>query len=410
MKIKQLAAALALTAFASSAALAASLPDVPVPFKSGAGAINDGVIYVGLGTAGQDWYKLDTKSAQPQWQKIAAFPAPARDQAQAVALNGKIYVFGGCGKIDSDITSVSNEVFEYDPATDTWTKLLTRSPIGLTGHTVVTADGKNALVIGSVNKEIFDGYFSDVDYANKAGDKALLDKINADYNGKLVKDYFFNKAILQYDPQNNLWTTVGNLPYFGTAGSAVAVDPADHSVFVVNGEEGAFHGEIHSVVNVRKADVRDVVFDAALMHVRLVGNDQCGRDIRYGLAVLLVVVADGHHDLRGAYGAHTHTRKDLIREDGARLRVIFAVDAVADVVQIARDLCQADALFVLSERAQKFARPLAYDPRVPAGMFGKPERLDLLFAHFHDRFDLAILPERRHRHAHGSQLRYDKAA
>lgn len=236
MKIKQLAAALALTAFASSAALAASLPDVPVPFKSGAGAINDGVIYVGLGTAGQDWYKLDTKSAQPQWQKIAAFPAPARDQAQAVALNGKIYVFGGCGKIDSDITSVSNEVFEYDPATDTWTKLLTRSPIGLTGHTVVTADGKNALVIGSVNKEIFDGYFSDVDYANKAGDKALLDKINADYNGKLVKDYFFNKAILQYDPQNNLWTTVGNLPYFGTAGSAVAVDPADHSVFVVNGE------------------------------------------------------------------------------------------------------------------------------------------------------------------------------
>lgn len=236
MKIKQLAAALALTAFASSAALAASLPDVPVPFKSGAGAINDGVIYVGLGTAGQDWYKLDTKSAQPQWQKIAAFPAPARDQAQAVALNGKIYVFGGCGKIDSDITSVSNEVFEYDPATDTWTKLLTRSPIGLTGHTVVTADGKNALVIGSVNKEIFDGYFSDVDYANKVGDKDLLAKINADYNGKLVKDYFFNKAILQYDPQNNLWTTVGNLPYFGTAGSAVAVDPADHGVFVVNGE------------------------------------------------------------------------------------------------------------------------------------------------------------------------------
>ena len=236
MKIKQLAAALALTAFASSAALAASLPDVPVPFKSGAGAINDGVIYVGLGTAGQDWYKLNTKSAQPQWQKIAAFPAPARDQAQAVALNGKIYVFGGCGKIDSDITSVSNEVFEYDPATDTWTKLLTRSPIGLTGHTVVTADGKNALVIGSVNKEIFDGYFSDVDYANKVGDKDLLAKINADYNGKLVKDYFFNKAILQYDPQNNLWTTVGNLPYFGTAGSAVAVDPADHSVFVVNGE------------------------------------------------------------------------------------------------------------------------------------------------------------------------------
>lgn len=236
-KLKHLAAAVALSAAAASASYAQSLPDTPVPFKSGAGAISDGVIYIGLGTAGKDWYKLDTKASEPKWDKIAQFPENSRDQAQAVALNGKIYVFGGNGKITSDVISVSNEVFEYDPKTDTWTKLLTRSPIGLTGHTVVTADGKNALLVGSVNKEIFDGYFKDVDYATKAGDKKLLDKINADYTGKQIKDYFFNKAILQYDPVNNLWTTVGNLPYFGTAGSAVAVNPEDHSVFVVGGEK-----------------------------------------------------------------------------------------------------------------------------------------------------------------------------
>ena len=236
MKIKHLAAALALGAMATTSAFAAALPDVPVPFKSGAGAMNDGVIYIGLGTAGQDWYKLDTKAESPKWEAIAKFPEAARDQAQAVALNNKIYVFGGVGKINSDILSVSNEVFEYDPTTDTWTKLLTRSPIGLTGHTVVSADGKNAIVIGSVNKEIFDGFFKDLDYAAKAGDKDLSAKINADYISKPVKDYFFNKAVLQYDPQTNLWSNLGDLPYFGTAGSAVAVDPQDQSVFVVNGE------------------------------------------------------------------------------------------------------------------------------------------------------------------------------
>ena len=207
MKIKHLAAALALGAMATTSAFAAALPDVPVPFKSGAGAMNDGVIYIGLGTAGQDWYKLDTKAESPKWEAIAKFPEAARDQAQAVALNNKIYVFGGVGKINSDILSVSNEVFEYDPATDTWTKLLTRSPIGLTGHTVVSADGKNAIVIGSVNKEIFDGFFKDLDYAAKAGDKDLSAKINADYISKPVKDYFFNKAVLQYDPQTNLWSS-----------------------------------------------------------------------------------------------------------------------------------------------------------------------------------------------------------
>ena len=222
MKIKHLAAALALGAMATTSAFAAALPD--------------GVIYIGLGTAGQDWYKLDTKAESPKWEAIAKFPEAARDQAQAVALNNKIYVFGGVGKINSDILSVSNEVFEYDPATDTWTKLLTRSPIGLTGHTVVSADGKNAIVIGSVNKEIFDGFFKDLDYAAKAGDKDLSAKINADYISKPVKDYFFNKAVLQYDPQTNLWSNLGDLPYFGTAGSAVAVDPQDQSVFVVNGE------------------------------------------------------------------------------------------------------------------------------------------------------------------------------
>lgn len=239
MMIKHIAAVLALTTatlLGSNSFAATDLPDVPVPFKAGAGAMYKGVIYVGLGTAGQSWYKIDTKAASPKWEEIAAFPDAARDQAQAVALDGKIYVMGGCGKINSDITSVSNEVYAYDIAANKWSKILTRSPIGLTGHTVASVDGKNALVVGSVNKEIFDGFFADMDYANKNNDKKLLDKINADYIGKPVKDYFFNKAILQYDPVNNLWSTLGDLPYFGTAGSAVAVNPKDKSVMVVGGE------------------------------------------------------------------------------------------------------------------------------------------------------------------------------
>lgn len=231
MKIKHLVSALAMTAFVSSAAMAAALPDFPVPFKTGSGAMVDGVIYVGLGTAGQDWYKLDTKAETKEWAKIAPFPAPAVDQSQTVAINGKLYVFGG---FDGKAQVVSNDVHEYDPKTNTWKKLMTRSPIGLTGHTVVSADGKTAVLIGSVNKEIFDGYFEDVKTA--ANDKALLDKVNADYNGKKTKDYFFNKTIFQYDVANNLWFNLGELPYYGLAGAAAAVNPADQSVFVVGGE------------------------------------------------------------------------------------------------------------------------------------------------------------------------------
>ena len=233
--LKQLAVAAALGAMVSSSAFAAALPDTPVPFKSGAGAMNDGVIYIGLGTAGQDWFKLDTKAKSPKWEAIAKFPEAARDQAQAVALNGKIYVLGGVGKIKSDLTSVSNEVFEYDPKKNTWTKVLTRSPIGLTGHTVVTNDGKTALVVGSVNKEIFDGFFYDLSVAAK--DPALNAKVNKDYISKPVEDYLFSNTVLQYNPAENQWYVLGDLPSFGTAGSAVAVDPKDKSVMVVSGEK-----------------------------------------------------------------------------------------------------------------------------------------------------------------------------
>ncbi|MDI8106932.1 hypothetical protein MJN85_29700, partial [Salmonella enterica subsp. enterica serovar Anatum] len=42
---------------------ATTLPDIPEPLKNGTGAIdNNGVIYVGLGTAGTSWYKIDLKT------------------------------------------------------------------------------------------------------------------------------------------------------------------------------------------------------------------------------------------------------------------------------------------------------------------------------------------------------------
>ena len=231
--LKKVALAISALTLATSA-MAASLPDTPVAFKSGAGAMSNGVIYIGLGTAGQDWYKIDTKSKTPAWEKIAQFPGQNRDQAQAVAVDGKILVFGGVGKATADATriSVSNEVYSYDTKKDEWTLLDTRSPIGLTGHSATTADGKNVLIVGSVNKPIFDGFFQDLE--KFAGDKDALAKLNADYISKTCADYFFNEYVLSYDLANNLWHNLGKMPIGGTAGSALAVD--NGVVTVMNGE------------------------------------------------------------------------------------------------------------------------------------------------------------------------------
>ncbi len=233
--MKKIISALALaTATLCSSAMAAPLPDTPVAFKSGTGALVDGVIYLGLGTAGQNWYKLDTKAKDPKWVEIASFIGTPRDQAQSVVLDNKIYVFGGAGKATFEATRIGalNDVYCYDIKKNSWQKVMTRSPFGLTGHAATTVDHKTAIIVGSVNKAIFDGYFEDIETAQ--GNKAILDLINATYTGKKCEDYFFNREVLAYNPQTNDWASLGQMPTLGTAGSALAVD--GNSVTVINGE------------------------------------------------------------------------------------------------------------------------------------------------------------------------------
>ena len=63
---------------ASLAANASVLPETPVPFKSGTGAIDNDTVYIGLGSAGTAWYKLDTQAKDKKWIALAEFPAGAR--------------------------------------------------------------------------------------------------------------------------------------------------------------------------------------------------------------------------------------------------------------------------------------------------------------------------------------------
>lgn len=90
---------LCLSVAITTSGYATTLPDIPEPLKNGTGAIdNNGVIYVGLGTAGTSWYKIDLKKQHKDWERIKSFPGGAREQSVSVFLNDELYVFGGVGK------------------------------------------------------------------------------------------------------------------------------------------------------------------------------------------------------------------------------------------------------------------------------------------------------------------------
>ncbi|MEX6212696.1 N-acetylneuraminic acid mutarotase [Providencia hangzhouensis] len=69
----------------SSTSFAEKLPALPVTLKNGTGVINQNIIYIGLGSTGNSWYKLDLNENKKKWEKIADFPGTPRDQAIAIS-------------------------------------------------------------------------------------------------------------------------------------------------------------------------------------------------------------------------------------------------------------------------------------------------------------------------------------
>ncbi|EPP4907897.1 N-acetylneuraminate epimerase [Escherichia albertii] len=216
------------TSFAANASV---LPETPVPFKSGTGVIDNNTVYVGLGSAGTAWYKLDTQSRNKKWTVLAEFPGGPRDQATSAFIDNNLYVFGGIGKNQQGLPQVFNDVYKYDPRTNIWIKLMSHAPIGMAGHITFVHNGK-AYITGGVNQNIFNGYFEDL---NEAGKNAVaIDKINDHYFDKKAEDYFFNKFLLSFEPSTLQWNYAGESPWYGTAGAAVVNE--GNKIWLINGE------------------------------------------------------------------------------------------------------------------------------------------------------------------------------
>jgi N-acetylneuraminate epimerase len=209
--------------------------ELPVAIKNGAGAKIGDTIYAGLGSAGKAWYSLDTSKAGAQWTALAEFPDAPRDAANTVAVGGQIYVFAGSGKLNpaDKALQIFDTAYKYDPATNSWSKLPTRTPMGGLAAASVSLDQQNILFFGGVNKAIFDGYFQD--YFVTAGDsKDAQADVATRYFDQRPQDYLWTAQVLSYNPAQNKWRNLGIDPNTPTVGSALAVK--GNLVNIINGE------------------------------------------------------------------------------------------------------------------------------------------------------------------------------
>lgn len=220
---------LALLVAMFSASVWAKYPDLPKAVADGGGALIGDVAYVGLGSAEADFYSLDLKADNAQWQTLPTFPAGGRTQPVVVSLDGKLYVFGGLQKNEAGVLQLVHDAHIFDPAKNEWQALPTRAPFGLVGASGFAHD-KKIYFVGGVNTAIFNGYFQDYTGSDEAKKKAVMEA----YFNQKAEDYFFNQILFSYEPEKNQWHNEGVLPFSGRAGASVKINGT--GVYVANGE------------------------------------------------------------------------------------------------------------------------------------------------------------------------------
>lgn len=124
------------------------------------------------------------------WLAKSALPVQVADHSLVTAPNGKIYLFGG-GGYPSGVPTISNQMFEYNPATDIWTQKASADTARSNAAAVVNLAG-NIYLIGGTDSLTTQHYLT---------------------------------SIQEYRPTTNTWTDRPDLPVavFG-AGAALGSD------------------------------------------------------------------------------------------------------------------------------------------------------------------------------------------
>ena len=205
--------------------------DLPFTLQNGLAVERNGKLYIAGGAKGNGnssgLYEYDLTSKEIK--ELSPIPQEAvRQQLVGQILNGNLYVFSGVGNV------AYTDGYKYDFDNDTWTKV---SDVSLNGKALTVAGGnsvklneKEMLVMGGVNKEIFD------DAVAKLGTLQGRELANfRDYYFRADPyEFRFNSDILIYNADSDTWRTIGESPFDPNAGAALLL--IGNKIYSINGE------------------------------------------------------------------------------------------------------------------------------------------------------------------------------
>jgi len=193
--------------------IAATLPANPERFSSTAFAVN-GKGYAGLGDGEtvngnfvrfNDWWEYDPVTNT--WTKKHNFPGGQRIYAAGFAVDGKGYICSG-EKLSGSVNSWPNDLWQFDPATDTWVQKANMPGPGL------SAVGLNGIVNSG-------GHYGFVVTGGPGG-------------------------CLEYNPATDKWGKLPDMP--GGSRQQFAAFMINRSLFIGGGFGGGFNGRMDAHV------------------------------------------------------------------------------------------------------------------------------------------------------------------
>ena len=205
--------------------------DLPFTLQNGLAVERNGKLYIAGGAKGNGnssgLYEYDLTSKEIK--ELSPIPQEAvRQQLVGQILNGNLYVFSGVGNV------AYTDGYKYDFDNDTWTKvsdvLLNGKALTVAGGNSVKLNEKEMLVMGGVNKEIFD------DAVAKLGTLQGRELANfRDYYFRADPyEFRFNSDILIYNADSDTWRTIGESPFDPNAGAALLL--IGNKIYSINGE------------------------------------------------------------------------------------------------------------------------------------------------------------------------------
>ena len=210
-------------------------PDFPVEIKNAVGARIGDRIFVGLGSAGTQFYSLDLNATERGWKLMAAFTGVVRNDAVMVASGSAIWVFSGAGLQEGcESVQVLTDIHRFDIENDEWQTVVSEIPVGLLGASgCEIAPGKIAFW-GGYNKPLFDDFLAKLSKIDSALEPEKHQAALVEFMSMLPDQYGWNQDIWLFDCETLQWRILTENPFPANCGASLIQD--DNQVVLVDGE------------------------------------------------------------------------------------------------------------------------------------------------------------------------------